>query len=160
MLRNDKILPFHSGNKFQISKPGNYNFISTIGFGNHTEFQSIDEIWQKLSDDGGLEDSFIVAKSGKIKSISFFVSLNSSKISSFETPIATLYGISGESGIEVAAKDFITLSLLKGSIDLNVPKFVAAGTRLILVVRFHCTITNIETSSEPPIKFQASVIME
>jgi len=160
MLGNDSILPFHSGNRFYISKPGVYNFISTIGFGSHNEFRSIDEIWQKLADDGEIRDSHIVAKSGKIKSISFSVFLDRSKISDFTPPVATLYGISDGSTIEVVAKDVVTLSFLEGSIDLNIPKFVAVGTRLILVVRFHCTIINIETSPESPIKFQANVIME
>ena len=154
------IIPYASGDRFNVIGFGDTKVISTIGFGSHHEFSSVNDALQNS------EDVFIVPRDGRIRSLFLAVFLDLSKFLNFALPSAELWrSTNGGSTFEqfpfpIVAETFTgTSPYATGSIELLIPEPVSKGTQLLLVITFNFTVGN-ETPQNVLMGFRAGLDIE
>jgi len=155
------IIPYASGDRFPIANlVGRSKVISTIGFGSHHEFSSVNDALQNS------EDVFIVPRSGRVRSLYCSVFLD-------QNNIVDVFGVSAELWRSTNGNNFnqfpfpisatftgaIGSSYLNGSINLIIPEPVSAGDNLILVITFEFGVLG-ETPRTVLMGYRAGVDIE
>jgi len=156
------IIPYGSGQRFAFPGFGDSRIISTIGFGDHHEFFSV----QNALDES--QDIFIVPRNGKIKSLFFSAFVDQNFITSFDSPIAELWR-STDGGntynqfanpVVAVASDLTNLPYATGNIKLNPGEDVTEGDHLILVILFNFNVSGVEVPQLVPMAFRAGLLIE